>query len=301
MTEDGRDASRFGQCRSLRGRTAARVMLMRYAAVTLLTAVLTASAVRAQSPAPKPPPSRPEGQGWVEVPVKQRPGAPLRLSVQASQVADARWPTADWGHFRVRITVKNISHRDIGLYTIRHEVAGSDRRAGRRAGHSRLPDFAGPGKALRPGEVDVVESSVQLQLSNWASRLTIEVESVVFMDGTVWCTDECGIAEYEVGKLAAGRAVVGRLLKVFKRGGLDAVITALKEKVAEDDPVPAVVVTTGELVDIKPPPGHTPDWERGFRDATKSVADSLWVQYVHQGTGNIERMLRDAYRVEAAK
>ena len=120
---------------------------MRYAAVTLLTAVLTASAVRAQSPAPKPPPSRPEGQGWVEVPVKPQPGAPLRLSAQVSRVADVRWPTAEWGGFRFRVSIKNISHRDIGLYTIRSEAAGSDRRAGRPAGHSRLPGFAAPGKA----------------------------------------------------------------------------------------------------------------------------------------------------------
>src|SRR5215212_5930530 len=42
----------LSQTGSLRGRPAARVVLMRYAAVTLLIAVLTASAVRAQSPAP---------------------------------------------------------------------------------------------------------------------------------------------------------------------------------------------------------------------------------------------------------
>lgn len=41
----------FSQGSFLRGRTAARVMLMRYAAATLLIALLTASAVRAQTPA----------------------------------------------------------------------------------------------------------------------------------------------------------------------------------------------------------------------------------------------------------
>jgi hypothetical protein len=149
--------------------------------------------------------------------------------------------------------------------------------------------------------VDVVESPVRLLPSSWVSGLTVEVESVVFMDGTVWCTDECRIAQYEAGNLAGGRAVVGRLLKVLEQGGLDAVINALREKVAEDDPVPAVTVTTGELVDIKPPPGHTLEWEEGFRQTTKSVADTLWQQYALSGTGQIERTLRNAYRVEGEK
>jgi hypothetical protein len=277
-------------------------MLMRYTAVALLFAALTASAVRAQSPPPKPPSSaQPEGQGWVEVPVNPRPDAPLRISVQVSRIADARWPSADWGHFRFRSSIENISHRDIGLFTIHNEAVGYDRHAGRPGGHSRLPGFSQPGKALRPGQVDVVEPPLQLLPSIWVSRLTVEVESVVFMDGTIWCTDECRIANYEAGNLAGGRAVVGRLLKVLERGGLDAVINALREKVAEDDPVPAVTVTTGELVDIKPPPGHTLEWEEGFRGATKSVADTLWEQYVHHGTQHIERTLRDAYRVEGEK
>jgi hypothetical protein len=121
------------------------------------------------------------------------------------------------------------------------------------------------------------------------------------MDGTVWCTDECRLAQYKAGELAGGRAAVGRLLKVLAQGGLDAVINALREKVAEDDPVPAVVVSTGELVDIKPPPGHSKEWEYGFLDTTKFVADTLWEQYVLHGTGHIERTIRDAYRVEGVK
>lgn len=275
---------------------------MRYTAVALLLAALTASAVRAQSLTPKHPSSaQPEGQGWVEVPVNPQSDAPLRISVQVSRVADARWPTADWGHFRFKSSVKNISDRDIGLFTVHSEAVGFDRHANRPGGHSRLPGFLTPGKALRPGQVDMVKPPVQLLPSIWVSRLTVEVESVVFMDGTVWCTDECRIAQHAAGELAGGRAVVGCLLKVLERDGLDAVINALREKVAEDDPVPAVTVTTGELVDIKPPPGHTLEWEEGFRGATKWVADTLWQQYALRGTGQIERMLRDAYKVDGGK
>src|ERR1044071_2045277 len=115
-------------------------MLMRYTAVALLLAALTASAVHAQSPTPKgPSKAPPEGQGWVEVPVKTQPGAPLRLSMQINRVADLRRLPADWGYFRFRISIKNISRRDIGFYTIRNEVPESDRRVGHAAGHSRLP------------------------------------------------------------------------------------------------------------------------------------------------------------------
>lgn len=133
------------------------------------------------------------------------------------------------------------------------------------------------------------------------TRLAYEVESVVFTDGTVWCTNECRIANYTVGKLAGTRAFVGRLMRVLEKGGLDAVINSLREKVAEDDPVPAVVVTTGELVDIKPPGGHTPEWEEAFRETTKSIADILWEQYALHGTGHIEQTIWYAYRVAETK
>ena len=267
---------------------------MKYTAVALLFAALTAPAVRAQYPTRKPPSSSHPESEWrtAEVPVKPQPGAPLRLSVKAGWLTD---PSFHW----VRATVENISDRDIGYYGFRMAAGGDGRAGSTTHGHSRLPRFSQPGKAFQPGQVHVgefTEYNVRLfPLHNY------EVHYVVFMDGTIWCADECHVAEYLAGDSAGGSAAVAALRKVLSDGGLDAVINALREKVAEDDPVPAVVVSTGELVDIKPPPGHTPDWERGFRDATKSVADTLWVQYVHQGTGNIERMLRDAYRVEAAK
>jgi len=274
---------------------------MKYTVVALLIAALTPSAVLAQSPRRESPPSpRPKNQGQsVEVPVTPQPDAPLRLSVQGSRLGDSGWH-AGLSLYRMRASVENVSHRDIGLYTLRRGAVGSNRYVGRRSKNIRLPGFSLPGKALRPGEVDVTEAEAPI-LSHLFPKITYEVESVVFMDGTIWCTDECRMAEYAAGDLAGGRAVVSRLLKVLEQGGLDAVINALREKVAEDDPVPAVQVTTGELVDIKPPPGRPPHWEEGFRKAAKWVADILWVQYVHHGTGQIERTLRDAYSVAEAK
>jgi lysophospholipase L1-like esterase len=276
-------------------------MLMRYTAVTLLLAVLAASAVRAQSPR-RESPSSSELQDQareeeVVMPVKPQPGAPLRLSVKAYRVAGS-------GFFRFKASVKNVSDRDIGAYSIRRAAVG-DERPGHESWGGKLPDFSWPGQALRPGQADEKQNPGQNPWTPPPSRLSpqdiFEVHSVVFIDGTIWCADVCPAAEFSAGRLAGGRAATERLLKVLSGGGLDAVVTALREKVAEDDPVPAVVVTTGPLVDIKPPPGHTPDWEKGFRDATKSVADSLWQEYVHQGTGGIEYRLRDGYRVEVAQ
>ncbi|HEX8117878.1 MAG TPA: hypothetical protein VF521_11450 [Pyrinomonadaceae bacterium] len=121
------------------------------------------------------------------------------------------------------------------------------------------------------------------------------------MDGTIWCADVCPVAEHVSGKLAGGRAAVAALRKVLAEGGLDAVIKAVKGKVAEDDPEPDTTATTGELIDVVPPAGHTREWEHAFRETTKWVADTLWQEYVLHGTGQIEGRLRDAYRVEGAK
>lgn len=304
MTARRRGAFRSGHGSSLRGRTAALVMLMRYTAVALLFAAFAAfatSAVRAQSPQRASPSSssQPKGQ-WQELPVTPQPGSPLRISVKASWLADSGWQ-AGLSFYWMRVSVENISGRDIGLYGIRgRAVVGGERVKGPSAGRNWLPSFWQPGKALRPGQVDVQEKRVQYY-GRVFPLLTYEIESVVFMDGTVWCTDECRLAEYAAGRLAGGRAAVGRLLKVLDEDGMDAVIKALMEKVAEDDPEPAVVVTTGELVDIKPPPGHSKEWEYGFLEITKSIADFLWQGHVLDGGAGIERRLRDAYRVEGAK
>lgn len=270
-------------------------MLMRYAAITLLIAALTTPAVLAQSPSwERPSSSQSKGQVQeAEVPIKPQPGSPLRLSMKAYLVAET-------GFFQFKASVENISDREIGMYSIRRAAVG-DKRPGHEGWGGSLPDFLWPGKALRPGQVDVKEDGWMPLPSRDFPQTIFEVHSVVFMDGTIWCADVCHAAEFWAGKYAGGRAATDRLLEVFSAGGLDAVIKVLREKVAEDDPVPAVVVSTGELVDIVPPRGHTPDWEKGFRYATKRVADILWEQYVLYGTGQIERRLRDAYRLEGAK
>lgn len=295
MTADGGGALRSGRGSSLRGRPAARVMLMRYAAATLLIAALATSAVLAQSPDRERPSSpRPKGQvREEEVPVKPQPGSPLRLSVKAYLVAEV-------GYFQLEASVENISDREVGRYSIRRAAVGSEK-PGKGGWSGRLPDFWEPGKALRPGQVDVKKGMWTPLPSRDFPNAIFEVHSVVFMDGTVWCADVCPAAEFLAGRFLGGRAATDRLLKVLADGGLDAVITALREKVAEDDPVPAVTVSTGELVDIVPPRGHTPDWESGFREATKWVADALWQQYVLHGAEHMERRLKGAYRVEGAK
>jgi hypothetical protein len=278
-------------------------MLMRYTVVTLLLAALAASAVRAQSPRRESPSSssqsKGQGQG-VEVPVTPQPDAPLRISVRAGWIAEIGWLPGYSGYW-MRTSVENVSQRDIGLYTIRRAAVGTEKFVAiHAAGHSQLPGFMSPGKALRPGQVDVIEGKGLMPESVFP-RLGYEVESVVFTDGTVWCTDECRLANHAAGQLAGMRAFVGRLMRVLETGGLDAVINTLREKVAEDDPEPAVTVTTGELVDIKPPSGHTTEWEYAFREITKSIADGLWEQYALHGTGHIEQTIRDVYRVAETK
>jgi hypothetical protein len=260
-------------------------MLMKYAAVTLLTAVLTTSAVLAQSPRRVSLPSpRPKGQARiVEVPVKPHADALLRISVKASWLTDS-------SSFWISATVENIGDRDIDTFAIRRAAVGSEG-----PGHGWLH-----GKALRHGQV-VVTKPVGPYPASSLPLLTYELVSIVFTDGTSWCADVCPPAtEVRAGHLLGRRAAVERLQKLLAEGGPDAVINALGEMVADDDPDPAVKAATGELIDFVPPSGHTPAWEYGFRSARKSVAYTF-KGYVLYGTGPIESRLGRAFQAEGAK
>jgi hypothetical protein len=266
-------------------------MLMKYAAVTLLIAALTTSAVLAQSPRRVSLPSpRPKGQARiVDVPVKPHTDALLRISVKAS------WPT-DSSSFWISATVENIGDRDIDTFAIHRAAVGSEGPV-----HGWLPGGVWrQGKGLRPGQV-VVTKPVGPYPASSLPLHTYELVSVVFTDGTSWCADVCPpTTEVRAGYLVGKRAAVERLQKVLAEGGADAVIKAVGEDVADDDLDPAVKAATGESIDVVPPGGHTPAWEYGFRSARKSVAYDFR-GYVLHGTGPIESRLGRAFQAEGAK
>lgn len=284
MTEGA--TSRYGRCRNLRGRPAARVMLMKYAAATLLIAALTSSAVLAQSLQRKSSPSlQPKGQARImEVPVKPHSDGSLRISVKAIWLEDS-------SSFRISAIVENISDRDIYGFAIRRAAVGSEGPV-----HGWLP-----GKAfLRPGQMVATKPVGPYPASSFP-LFTYELVSIVFPDGTTWCADVCPpVVEVRAGYLVGRRAAVERLQKVLAEGSPDAVIKVVREDVADDDPDPAVKAATGESINVVPPGGHTPAWEYGFRSARKSVAYTLR-KYVLYGTGPIESRLRQAFQAEGAK
>jgi hypothetical protein len=225
----------------------------------------------------------------VEVPVKPHTDALLRISVKASWLTDS---TSFW----ISATVENIGDRDIDTFAIRRAAVGSEG-----PGHGWLPGKAlRQVKALLPGQV-VVTKPVGPYPASSLPLLTYELVSVVFTDGTSWCADVCPPAtEVRAGYLVGRRPAVERLQKVFAEGGADAVINAIEEDVADDDPDPSVKATTGESIDFVPPSGHTPAWEYGFRSARKSVAYDFR-GYVLYGTEPIESRLRRAFQAEGAK
>jgi hypothetical protein len=266
-------------------------MLMKYAAVTLLTAVLTTSAVLAQSPRRVSLPSpRPKGQARVaEVPVKPHTDAQLRISVKAS------WLTAS-SSFWISATVENIGDRDIDTFAIRRAAVGSEGPV-----HGWLPGKVfRQGKGLLPGHV-VVTKPVGPYPASSLPLFTYELVSVVFTDGTSWCADVCPpTTEVRAGHLVGRRAVAEGLQKLMAEGGADAVLNALGEMVADDYPDPAVGAAAGESIEDVPPGGHTPAWEVGYRSARKSVAYDFR-GYVLHGTGPIESRLGRAFQAEGAK
>jgi hypothetical protein len=195
-------ASRYGQCRNLRGRPAARVMLMKYAAATLLIAALTTHAVLAQSPQRKSPPS-PQTKGWAriaEVPVKPHSDALLRISVKASWLEGS-------SSFWVSATVENIGDRDIYGFAIRRAAVGSEEPHGGWL----------PGKALRPGQVVVTKLVGPYPASSFP-LLTYELVSVVFPDGTSWCADVCPpVVEFKAGYRWAGAPLSNASRRCLRR------------------------------------------------------------------------------------
>lgn len=274
-------------------------MLMKYAAVTLLLAVLTSSAVLAQSPPQKRSPSpQPKGPARVlELPVKPLPAALVRLSVKAI------WP-AESSSIWITATVENISGRDI--HSVFIPAAGREE-AKQGWLHS---------KPLQPGEVYVTKPVGPFS-SSWFPLLTYEVVSIVFEDGSTWCANVCPLmAELRAGWLVGRRTAALRLQTVLAEGGFDALIKAVGEKFPEDDPAalmkagrkklvpdqtdPAAAVDIGELVNMVPPPGHTPYWEYGFYSGRNSVAYTF-KHYVWYGTEPMESRIKSAFQAVGMK
>lgn len=250
-------------------------MLVRYAAVTLLIAVLSPSAVRAQSlnRGSHPPSSQPKGQGPEVVSVRPQPDSPLRLSVETKWV--------DQHHYVIAASVENVSGRDVGAYALRHTLGGE--RPGSREWNIMSPGIMVPGRVLRPGQSAM--TGTWRGLSSTGPVRTYGVDSVVFTDGTTWCADVCHTAERMAGYWAGGRASLGRLQELLEGGGPDAVMKEVKEG----------------LGDVAPPPEHSPAWEEGFRMGTKAMAERVWREFELYGPGQIERMLKRPYDAAGAK
>jgi hypothetical protein len=283
---------------------------MRYAAVTLLIAVLAASPVRAQSPkSESPPPSSKQKIPGPEVyKVKPQPDSPLRLSVETYWL-DLKLETkgAFPNGYESYRSVENVSDRAISAYALRPPVG------------IEIPGFCvrnlPPDKVLQPGQSE--GASTWGIYSPSTPVHTFEVDFVEFTDGTTWGADLCRSAESLAGQRAGGSAAAGRLLELLAGGGPDAVMKTVKEELAgwgldavykeavrlglaRRGPDGALKAVKVESSDAARTSGHSPVWELGYFIGTKSVAYRVRDAAKKSGPGEIEPTLRGPYDAAGA-
>jgi hypothetical protein len=286
-------------------------MLMRYAAVTLLIAVLTPCAIRAQSPEreSQPPSSQLKGQGPEVYKVKPQPDSPLRLSVKTYWLAlKVNTPWTDPRHYEMFTSVENVSERAVSAYAVRHPPGLEI--------HGLCVRNMSPDRVVRPGQSH--------GMSTWSSFspsdpvLTYEVDFVEFTDGTTWGADVCRSAERLAGERAGASAATARLLELLAGAGPDAVMKAVKEELAGWGPDAVLkeavrlglagrgpegtMKAAGEgASDVSTPPEHSPVWELGFFIGTKEIAYRVRRAVEGLGPGEIEHTLRRPYDAAGAK
>jgi hypothetical protein len=259
-------------------------MLMGYAAVTLLIAVLTASAVPAQSPDREGhhPSSKENIPGPEVYKVKPQPDSPLRLWVKT------RWlylllNVEGWTErngYELTHFVENVSDRDVSAYAIRLTPPGGC------SPWIMSPDFMQPGKSDAKSTWDSFSPSAHVR--------TYEVDFVEFADGTTWGADVCQSAERLAGERAGGAAAADRLLELLAVGGPDAVIKVVKGKLGRS-PEAEVKSIDERLSDITPPPEHSPAWEEGFRIGKRVIALRIKRSVELSGPVGLEPELRRRY------
>lgn len=281
-------------------------MLMKYAAVTLLLAALTASAVSAQSPKRESQPAspQPKGEGPEVWAIKPQTDSPLSLSVKTywlSLKLKTKW--TDPSHYEIYTSVENVNDGAVSAYAIRHS-----------------PGLEIPGLCVRIMPRDkVLERGKSHGISTWSSFspsdpvLTYEVDFVEFTDGTTWGADVCRSAERLAGQRAGADATTARLLGLLAGGGPDAVIEAVKEELSGygPDAVMNEAVRLGlvehgtkavkaESSDAAPAPEHSPVWQLGYFIGTKGIAERVRRAVEASGSGEIEHTLRFPYDASGA-
>jgi hypothetical protein len=99
---------------------------------------------------------------------------------------------------------------------------------------------------------------------------------VEFTDGTTWGDDVCRTAESLAGRRAGAREARRILLELFAPGGPDAVLTKLKEGLAE----------------VESPPDHSLKWKQDFLSGFSGYVESIRQANQEWGYTEIEHALR---------
>lgn len=151
--------------------------------------------------------------------VRAQAGAPLRISSVADNSDDADAPL-------VEFVVENVGAKPIHSFWISYDTVahGFDVTLGVGVNANKPELILAPGRRRA------------LAIINRAKeRVTLSVDFVEFADGTTWGADAAKYAESLAGERAGARAEAGRLSKLLKTGGLQAVKEAVAGKVNYPD------------------------------------------------------------------
>lgn len=111
------------------------------------------------------------------------------------------------------------------------------------------------------------------------ASIRLSVDFVEFVDGSVWGPDTYKSAQRLEGQRAGAREMRGRLSKLKEKGDL----TALLKAVAADQ------------ADISIPPGHSSEWEEGFRTGVAVIHKRLKNARLTGGLARVESELQQPF------
>lgn len=170
----------------------------------------------------------------------------------------------------IKFSLRNNSDKAVRAYAIRHDdVSGQTASAGvTLINMTSLDDIFQPFQSkFETLDEDYTEP---------VTSITLSVDFVEFVDGSVWGLDTYKSAQRLDGQRAGARAMKGRLSKLKERGDLAALLKAVTAKQAE----------------ISIPPGHSIEWEEGFRTGAAVIHNRLKRAKLKGGLAHVESELQ---------
>lgn len=200
------------------------------------------------------------------VEVQPQPDSPL--SISAVEIDVPKPLTSS-----IKFSVRNNSDKAIRAYAIRHDDIGEHATS---AGAT-LTNLTSPTDIFQPFQSTFL--TVDEDYAEPVTSIMLSVDFVEFVDGSVWGPDTYKSNQRLEGQRAGAKAVKGRLSKLKERGDLTALLKA---------------VTTARA-EIGIPPGHSAEWEEGFRTGAAITHNRLRRANLKGGLAHVESELQQPF------